>query len=270
MFGLSIDLNEKIVKILIMKKYLLILALSFMTLPVLTAPVNNQVNYAGTPAGFYDDIDPNSLDNEDEDLPSQNNNSGAPVFNNNGEFQTYSENDDFSSYSQNVKPTKNYTEIYNNLEPADFSYLHNIDPDQYYDMKDTAWSVYPLLRLNSAIYFKNQTIEPGYYLLTPREHKGKWYMLFKQNGQVLHIIPVFDRDYTPEDFYDKHIPKPKLKPSQKIHMKTLEIIGKAKSSKRKEPVKSFLEVNDLENYFISIVIYYGGHKYSTIFRTIRL
>jgi len=167
-------------------------------------------------------------------------------------------------------PTKNYSDIYNSLEPADFSYLHNIDPDQYYDTKDSAWSIYPLLRLNSAIYFKNETIEPGYYLLTPREHKGKWYMLFKQNGLVVHIIPVYERGYTPETFYDQHIPKPKLTKSQKIHMKILDTVGKTKSSKRQQPVKSFLELNDLDNYFINMIIYYGGHKYSTLFRTIRL
>ena len=32
----------------------------------------------------------------------------------------------------------------------------------------------------------------------------------------------------------------------------------------------YMEINDLENYFVSIVIYYGNHRYSTIFRTIRL
>lgn len=245
-----------------MKKSLLVLALLIFSLPLMAEP-NSQSEYVGTPPGFYDDIDPDSL--EDEDNQQKNN---APV--NNEEFQTYSEDGVEPTYTESAKPTKNYADIYNNLEPADFSYLHNIDPDQFYDMKDTAWSVYPLLRLNSAIFFKNQTIEPGYYLLTPREHNGKWYMLFKQNGQVVHIIPVYDRDYTPEGFYDRHIPKPKLKPAQKIHMKTLSIIGKTKSSKRRDPVKSFLEVNDLDNYFISIIIYYGGHKYSTIFRTIRL
>lgn len=169
-----------------------------------------------------------------------------------------------------VKPTKNYSDIYKSLEPADFSYMHDIDPDQYYDMKDTAWSPYPLLRLNSPIYFKNQTIEPGYYLLTPREHKNKWYLLFKQNGKVAHIIPVYERDITPEFFYDKHLPKPKLTPSQKIHMGVLDFFGNFKSSKRKEPIKTYMEINDLENYFVSIVIYYGSHKYSTIFRTIKL
>lgn len=168
------------------------------------------------------------------------------------------------------KPNKNYPQIYNELQPADFSYMHNIDPDQYYDMKDAAWSPYPLLRLNSSIYFKGITIEPGYYLLTPREHNGKWYLLFKQNGTVAHIIPVYERDITPEFFYDKHLSKPKLTTSQKVHMGVLDFMGKFKSTKRKEPIKCYMEINDLENYFVSIVIYYGNHKYSTIFRTIKL
>ena len=169
-----------------------------------------------------------------------------------------------------VKANKDYAQIYNNLEPADFSYVHDIDPDQYYDIKDTTWAPYPLLRLNSYIYFKNISVEPGYYLITPREHKGKWYMLFKQNGKVSYIIPVYERGIVPIDFYETHIPKPKLTTSQKIHMGFLSFLGKFDSTKRRDPVKSYMEINDLENYFVSIVIYYGSHKYSTIFRTIRL
>lgn len=175
-----------------------------------------------------------------------------------------------SGESINVEPTKDYSGIYNALEPATHSYMHNIDPDQYYDMKDATWAPYPLLRLNSYIYFKNISIEPGYYLLTPREHKGKWYMLFKQNGKVSHIIPVYERDITPEFFYDKHLPKPKLNGAQKIHMGVLSFLGKFNSTKRKDPVKSYMEITDLENHFVSIIIYYGNHKYSTIFRTIKL
>ena len=194
------------------------------------------------------------------------------------EFYAEEESPEFEYPSNNyepqqeyeVKPDKNYPSIYNNLEPAHFSYLHDIDPDQYYDMKDASWSPYPLLRLNSAIFFKNSTIEPGYYLLTPREHQGKWYILFKQNGVVVHIIPVYERDITPEFFYDKHIPKPKLTKAQKVHMGTLSFLGNFKSTKRKDPIKCYMEINDLSNYFVSIIIYYGNHKYSTIFRTIRL
>ena len=141
-----------------------------------------------------------------------------------------------------ISPSKNYVQIYDNLQPADFSYMHNIDPDQYYDIKDTTWAPYPLLRLNSYIYFKNQAIEPGYYLITPREHKGNWYMLFKQNGLVSYIIPVYSREIVPEGFYDTHLSKPKLTPSQKVHMGVLSFLGKFDSSKRREPVKSYMEL----------------------------
>ena len=232
------------------------------TLPVFSETQDGR-GYVGTPPGFYDDIDPNSLDNDEDENYSPAIKEDADTTGNIQDIHSY-------PISEQTPATKNYADIYNSLEPADFSYLHNIDPDQYYDTKDATWSIYPLLRLNSAIYFKNIAIEPGYYLLTPREHKGKWYMLFKQNGQVVHIIPVYERGYTPETFYDTHIPKPKLKPSQKIHMAILDTVGKTKSSKRKAPVKSYLEVNDLDNYFINITIYYGGHKYLTLFRTIRL
>lgn len=243
-----------------LKKSLLILALTVLIYPANAEAADNS-GHAGTPKGFYEDIDPNSLE-EDDDLIYQ---------------QRQPEEDTTESEVQEVvippykaKPTKDYAQIYNDLEIPTFSYLHDIDPDQYYDMKDTTWSEYPLLRLNSPIYFKSITIEPGYYLLTPREHKGNWFMLFKQNGVVKHIIPVYNRDYTPEMFYDEHIPKPKYTTAQKIHMGFLDFIGNFKSTKRRTPVQTYLEVNDLENYFVSIVIYYGSHKYSTIFRTIRL
>lgn len=216
--------------------------------------------YVGTPKGFYEDIDPNSLDEDEDAVQPEAPEVASP---------TQNENEIIIPPTR-TKATKDYAQIYNDLEVPSFSYLHDIDPDQYYDMKDTSWSVYPLLRLNSPLYFKNITIEPGYYLLTPREHNGDWFMLFKQNGVVKHIVPIIERDYTPETFYDEHIPKPKYTTAQKIHMGFLDFIGNFKSTKRKTPVQSYLEVNDLENYFVSIVIYYGSHKYSTIFRTIKL
>lgn len=241
-----------------LKKSLLILTLAIIIYPVQAEPDGI---HAGTPKGFYEDIDPNSLEDNDDLIYQQR----QPE-----EDRNETEAQEVIIPPYNAKPTKDYARIYNELEVPTFSYLHDIDPDQYYDMKDTAWSEYPLLRLNSPIYFKSITIEPGYYLLTPREHKGNWFMLFKQNGVVKHIIPVYNRDYTPETFYDEHIPKPKYTRAQKIHMGFLDFIGNFKSTKRRAPVQTYLEVNDLENYFVSIVIYYGSHKYSTIFRTIRL
>lgn len=243
-----------------LKKSLLISILMLCALPLLAEP-NYNGGYAGTPPGFYDDI--NLEDLEKEEAEEQQISKPA-------EKKQETSKTEVVVPPTKTKPTKNYSQIYNELEVPTFSYLHDIDPDQYYDMKDTAWSVYPLLRLMSPLYFKSITIEPGYYLLTPREHEGKWFMLFKQNGVVKHIIPVYDRDYTPEMFYDEHIPKPKLTKSQKIHMGVLDFLGNFDSTKRKKPVETYLEVNDLENYFVSIIIYYGAHKYSTVFRTIKL
>lgn len=232
----------------------LILLTFFIILPVMASYDVMSDEPINSPEEFY-----NQTQNDSKNYEQEN-----PEF----EYPTSDSNE--TPEVVEVKPTKNYASIYNSLELAKHSYMHNIDPDQYYDMKDTAWTPYPLLRLNSYIYFKSLSIEPGYYLLTPREHKGKWYLLFKQNGKVVHIIPVYERDITPEFFYDKHLPQPKLTRAQKIHMGALSFLGKFKNSKRKDPIKSYMEITDLENHFVSIIIYYGNHKYSTIFRTIKL
>ena len=248
-----------------MKRFLLILGIILFTTNLCYSDNYDNDGYVGTPPGFYDDINPNDLEETNSQSAKQ-----TEIPKNTQEFQQIYDGEDVIVPPQKTKSTKNYAEIYANLEVPTFSYLHNIDPDQYYDTKDATWSVYPLIRLNSYIYFKNIAIEPGYYLLTPREHNGDWFILFKQNGIVKYIVPVYDRDYTPATFYDEHIPKPKLKTAQKIHMGVLDFLGNFKNTKRKTPIKSYLEVNDLENYFVSIIIYYGSHKYSTIFRTIKL
>ena len=151
--------------------------------------------------------------------------------------------------------TTDYEQIYRELEVPDFSYIHNIE----------------LFRLTSPLYFKNIIIEPGYYLLTPREHEGNWYVLFKEQGQVKYIIPVYNREIVPFGFYDENLPKPKLTPSQKFHIKFLDFVGKyVRSSQRKPAPNTFLETTDLDNNFISIVIYWGDYRYYMVLRTIRL
>ena len=249
-----------------MLKKSLISFLILSILPSYSATQDYLGEHADTPPGFYDEITPEDIERqekeEQEELLKQSN-----FFENK---EDDSDSEEIFIPQPKTQATKNYSEIYRNLSVPTFSYHHNIDPEQYYDMKDATWSIYPLLRLISPVYFKNITIEPGYYLLTPREHKGEWYILFKQNGIVKHIIPVFEKDYTPQNFYKEHIPQPKLTPSQKIHMGFLDFLGKFDSTKRKEPVESYLEVNDVDNHLVTIIIYYGGHKYSTIFQTLKL
>lgn len=164
-----------------------------------------------------------------------------------------------------------YQQVYRDLEVPTLKYVHNIDPGEYYDTQNSTWSPYPLFRLTATLYFKSITIEPGYYLLTPREHKGSWYMLFKEGGKIKYIVPIYDRQLVPLNFYDENLPKAKLTPTQKIHITLLDTIGKfIPSAKRKPTPQTYLEVVDLDNNFISFVVYWGNYKYFTIFRTIQL
>lgn len=164
-----------------------------------------------------------------------------------------------------------YRSIYMNLEVPTFSYMHGIDPGQYYDNKDATYSVYPLFRLSSPLYFKTITVMPGYYAITPRTHKGQDYILFKSNGAVKYIIPAYKKELVPEGFYESHLPKPKLKWTQRMTKNCYAFIGKHfKSAKRKPQVQAYLEVNDLDNSFISIIVYFGNYRYYTIFRTVQM
>lgn len=164
-----------------------------------------------------------------------------------------------------------YQQIYRDMEAPTLKFIHDIDPGEYYDTRNSTWSPYPLFRLTSPLYFKDIEIQPGYYLLTPREHDGNWYILFKEAGKVKYIIPVYDREIVPVMFYDDNLPKAKLAPSQKVHLKLLDIMGKFVPSAKREPTpQTYLETTDLDNNFVSIVIYWGDYRYYTIFRTIKL
>lgn len=164
-----------------------------------------------------------------------------------------------------------YKQTYLNMQVPAFSYIHGVDPGQYYDNKDAAYSIYPLFRLSSPIYFKSITIMPGYYDLTPVLYKENNYLLFKEAGIVKYTVPVYKKELVPEDFYDTHLPKPKYTRTQRMSLAFGRYLGKHfKCSQRKPPVKTYLEVTDLDNNFVSIIVYYGNYRYYTLFRTVAM
>ena len=160
-----------------------------------------------------------------------------------------------------------YEQAYRDMEVPTFTFVHGIDPDQYYDMKDTTWSPYPLLRLNSPLYFKTIAIQSGYYLLTPRKYKEDWYILFKESGVVKYTIPVFERGHTPEFYYRDNLKEVETTRSARWQVKFLNAWGKyVRKSKRKPAIKCNVELTDLDNNFLLLELYYGAHKYSTVLR----
>lgn len=162
-------------------------------------------------------------------------------------------------------------QMYRDMPVPEFKYVHNIDPGEYQDTMYSTWSPYPLFRLTAPLFFKSVAIEPGYYLLTPREQNGAWFILFKEAGKVKYIVPCYKKEMVPLDFYKNNLPQVKLTKTQLIREKALKFIGKnVKSSKRKPIPDTYLEASDLDNNFISIIVYWGSYRYYFVLRTTQL
>lgn len=162
-------------------------------------------------------------------------------------------------------------DMYRKLPVPDFKYVHNVDPGEYQDTMYSTWSPYPLFRLTSPLYFKTITIEPGYYLLTPREHEGNWYMLFKQAGRIKYIIPCYKKEMVPYGFYKNNLPQIKMTVPQLIREKALKFVGKHFDSSKRKPIPdTYLDAEDLDNNFISIIVYWGNYRYYFVLRSIQL
>lgn len=156
--------------------------------------------------------------------------------------------------------------LYESAEPFSSKLFNDIDPFQDEDTIKYAWSPYPLFRTSATLYFKDFTIEPGYYLLTPRTLSGKDYVLFKQNGKVVFIIPVAKKEKTPLNFYEAQTPKVKQTKFQKFTSSIRKkFYDKATDSGRSTPPSSLVNV-EVETKYIIISLYYGEDKYTLLFK----
>ena len=160
-----------------------------------------------------------------------------------------------------------YDGIYDNLVEPDFDYIFNLDPYQSEEYTKYMYSPYPLFRSGVNLIFKSKVIPPGYYLLTPREKDGKTYVLFKENGRVAFVIPVYDEDWILETFYDDKLPKENKTKTQKLGEKSMNFIGKrwGKKNQRTPIPKAYIEFNDRGLYW-DMILYYGEKKYYLLFK----
>ncbi len=162
-------------------------------------------------------------------------------------------------------------QMYRDMPVPEFKYVHNIDPGEYQDTMYSTWSPYPLFRLTAPLFFKSVKIDPGYYLLTPREHDGDWFILFKEAGKVKYIVPCYKKEMVPMDFYKNNLPQIKLTKVQQIREKALKFVGKHFDSSKRKPIPdTYLEASDLDNNFISIIVYWGNYRYYFVLRTVQL
>ena len=162
---------------------------------------------------------------------------------------------------------KNYDEIYEMLEEPDFEYIFGLDPYQADEYTQYMYTPYPLFRTGVNLIFKSKTIPPGYYLLTPREKNGKTWILFKENGKVSYVIPIYKEETVPEEFYEDKFPHPKPNFYQKIRNKTMYFIGTKWGHKnQRTPIpKAYIDFNDMGMYW-DMILYYGDKKYYLLFK----
>ena len=162
--------------------------------------------------------------------------------------------------------SNDYDALYESAQPFESKLYHDIDPFQDEDNIRYSWSPYPLFRTSADLYFKDYKVEAGYYLLTPRTLKNKDYVLFKQNGKVMYIIPVVKKEKTPVNFYEANTPPVKKTLWQKASGKVREkFYNVAKDSGRKTPPKSMINVS-VEVKYVIISFYYGEDKYVLLFK----
>ena len=162
---------------------------------------------------------------------------------------------------------KDYEKIYDSLEEADFEYLFGLDPYQTDDYTQYMYSPYPLFRSGVTIVFKSKTIPPGYYLLTPRDKHGKTWVLFKENGKVSYVIPIYKEENIPDSFWEDKMPHPKLTKTQKIRKNFGHFFDSrfGKSSQRTPIPKAYIEFDDRGDFW-DMILYYNNKKYFMLFK----
>ncbi len=173
----------------------------------------------------------------------------------------------FVLFNQKASAQDDFDTIYENLEEAPFEYIFGIDPYQSDEYTKYIYSPYPLFRSGVNLIFKSKKIPPGYYLLTPREKEGKTYILFKENGKISYVVPVYKTQNVYEGFYEDKIPQAQLTLTQKSRNKFMDFIGKkwGKTNKRTPIPKAYIEFNDAGIYW-DMILYYGDKKYYLIFK----
>ena len=161
----------------------------------------------------------------------------------------------------------NWEEVYEQQEEADFDYIFGLDPYQNEEYTKYMYSPYPLFRLGVNIKFKKTTIPAGYYLLTPREKNGKIWILFKENGRVSYVIPIYKEETVPDSFWEEKMPHPHLNAYEKLRKNTMNFIGaKFGSKNQRTPIPSaYIEFDDKGDFW-NMILYYGNKKYFLIFK----
>ena len=168
-----------------------------------------------------------------------------------------------------AKAESEYAKLYKFSKVPDFELVNGLDPYQNEDYFKYAYAPYPLFRLCTDLYFKNQHIPAGYYVLTPRTINGRDYVFFKENGKVSFVIPVVKKEIVAPDFYSSNLPTPQYTKWQSFTQNVSKGFHKLfKNSSKKAPApQSFIKTEFLDDNMFLIMLYYGTDKYHMVMKS---
>ena len=166
---------------------------------------------------------------------------------------------------------EDYAKLYKFANIPDFELVHDLDPYQNEDYQKYAWSPYPLFRLAVDLYFKNQTIPAGYYILTPRTINDREYVLFKESGKVKYIIPVVKKELVAPGYYDTMVPKAKKSKWQSFceNVRDKFYTFFRNSSRKSPPPGSYIQSYYIDGNMFLVIMCYGDYKYTMVFKSTR-
>lgn len=89
----------------------------------------------------------------------------------------------------------NYDLLYGDTPVLDYIYESGEDPEEDRDYEDYIISPYTLVRLPVKLRNKNTLLTPGYYLVKPEKKDGYRFAVFKQNGKVIGVVPIYKKEW---------------------------------------------------------------------------
>ncbi len=174
--------------------------------------------------------------------------------------------------AQELNDKPNYAEIFKNMPIIDIPYLNSEDPYEYLQYEKYIYSPYPLVKFSLKLQTPGNILKPGYYLLTPRAENGNDFVLFKQNGKIVAIIPVYEKKAVyPKAIYNQK-PKPEIplwkKPFTGLKKGAIKLMGKRKLPHPQPKYAMDSQFVDGEKYFL-MTLYFEEYAYKMLFKVVR-
>lgn len=165
---------------------------------------------------------------------------------------------EFSNLSCRAEDSKiNYDLIYKDTPVLDFIYEDSIDPKQDNDYDGYIISPYTLIRITDTLRNKKVLLKPGYYLVKPENRNGYEFLLFKQNGKVAGVVPVYQKVLIDPNLVYKEPTKPKEPFYKKIFKRRTVPL----------PPKSALESKIADDgKYLEIWLYVDKYLYKVLFK----